>query len=181
MDQGTRFSFLFAVHIPDCLHLLHLTVNLIHFTLYVSGFKLGNYTKVVLVIRPYTCQDLEWKKKSHAQHKSLELFQELKWDNGLPWRLHAKQGTQVWSLVQEDPTCWAVTKLSCWVAVEPVHCNYWSPCSRAQELQQEKPPQWKAHTPQLESGPCLPELEKALSQQGRPSTAKIKLDRKNEG
>lgn len=63
MDQGTRFSFLFAVHIPDHLHLLHLTVNLIHFILYVSGFKLDNYTKVVLVIRPYTCQDLEWKKK----------------------------------------------------------------------------------------------------------------------
>ena len=62
MDQGTRFSFLFAVRIPGRLHLLHLTVNLIRFILHVSGFKLDNYTKVALVIRPYTCQDLEWKK-----------------------------------------------------------------------------------------------------------------------
>lgn len=77
MDQGTRFSFLFAVSIPGSLRLLHLTVNLIHFTLCVSGFKLDNYTKVVLVIRLYTGQDLEWK-KSCAQHKILELFQELK-------------------------------------------------------------------------------------------------------
>ena len=77
MDQGTRFSFLSAVSIPGSLHLLHLTVNLIHFILCVSGFKLDNYTKVVLVIRLYTCQDSEWK-KSRAQRKMLELFQELR-------------------------------------------------------------------------------------------------------
>ena len=33
MGQGTGFSFLFAVHIPGRLHLLDLTVNLIHFIL----------------------------------------------------------------------------------------------------------------------------------------------------
>lgn len=53
MDQSTRFSFIFAVHIPGSLHLLKFTVNLTHFVLYISGYKLDNYTKVVLVIRPY--------------------------------------------------------------------------------------------------------------------------------
>ena len=63
-------------------------------------------------------------------------------------------------------------------------------CSRAQELQllsphatatkacmlrahasQEKPLQWKAHPPQLESSPCSLQLEKACQRQPRPSTA----------
>ena len=67
------------------------------------------------------------------------------------------QGTRVWALVQEDPTCRRATK--------PVHHNYWawalepahkpqlpSPHAatteacvpRAHALQQEKPPQWEA-------------------------------------
>ena len=43
---------------------------------------------------------------------------------GLPWwcsglRLHLPmQGTQIWSLVSEDPTCCGATK--------PVHHNYWA-------------------------------------------------------
>ena len=66
------------------------------------------------------------------------------------------QGTQVWALVWEDPTCRGVTK--------PVRHNYWActlePAShsfwahmlqllnpahhRAHAPQQEKPPQWEA-------------------------------------
>ena len=38
----------------------------------------------------------------------------------------------------------------------------------------EKPPQWEAHAPQLEGGPCLPQLEKARVQQWRPSMVKNK-------
>ena len=45
------------------------------------------------------------------------------------------QGTQVWSLVGEDPTCCSVTE-DC--ALE------------ARAPQQEKLPQWEVHTPQLE-------------------------------
>ena len=32
-------------------------------------------------------------------------------------------------------------------------------CPRAQAPQQEKPPQWEAHTPQPERSPCSPQLE----------------------
>ena len=65
------------------------------------------------------------------------------------------QGTRVWALVWEDPTCRGATK--------PVRHNYWahvpqllSPRAttteahkpRAHAPQQEKPPQWEACTPQ---------------------------------
>ena len=50
---------------------------------------------------------------------------------------------------------------------KPVH-------PRACALQQEKPPQWEACSPQLKSSPRLLQLEKALEQQWRPSTAKNK-------
>ena len=70
------------------------------------------------------------------------------------------QGTQVRSLVQEDHTGLRATK--------PVSHNYW-----AHVLQQEKPQQWGAHAPQLESNLCSPQLEKAHMQQQRPSTANI--------
>ena len=52
--------------------------------------------------------------------------------------------------------------------------NYWSPHSRAWVLQQEKTLLWEACAPQLKSSPCLLELEKALTQQWRPSTARGK-------
>ena len=68
------------------------------------------------------------------------------------------QGTQVWCLVWEDSTCRRAT-----VCVPQLL----SPCSGTQELssrahtlQQEKLPQWKAHTLKLESSPCS-QLEKA--------------------
>ena len=75
-------------------------------------------------------------------------------------------GTQVQFLVQEDPTCRGTTK--------PTSHDYWSPHPRAHALQQEKPPQWEAWTPQLESSPHLPQLEKACAQQPRPGAAKKK-------
>ena len=90
------------------------------------------------------------------------------------------QGTQVRSLVWEDPTCRGATK--------PASHNYWacvpqllSPHAttteahtpRAHALQQEKPPQWEARTPQ-QSCPRSPQLEKAHAQQQRPNAAKYK-------
>ena len=62
------------------------------------------------------------------------------------------QETQVQSLDHSDPTCCKSTK--------PMHHNY-----RGHALQQEKPPQWEAHVPQLET---------AHMQQQRPSTDKKK-------
>ena len=64
------------------------------------------------------------------------------------------QETQIWSLVQEDPTRPAV-------ATEAVRHSYWahvpgSPCSAVTDV------------------PRSPHLEKALMQQQRPSIAKNK-------
>ena len=79
------------------------------------------------------------------------------------------QGTCVWCLAWEDSTChgaaepvyhndWACT-------LEPVSHSYWSPHTLEPVLCKEKPPQWEAHTPQV---------EKACVQQGRPGAAKYK-------
>ena len=59
-------------------------------------------------------------------------------------------------------------------------CQYWAHtlqalkprCPRDGALQQEKPPQWEAQAPQLESSPYSLQLEKAHVQQGRPSKPK---------
>ena len=63
------------------------------------------------------------------------------------------QGAWVPSLVWEDPTCCRTAKPvspSCWVwALEPLCRNYWS----RHALEQEKPPQGKTSTLQLESSP----------------------------
>ena len=82
------------------------------------------------------------------------------------------QGTQVRSLVLEDPTCLGATKpvCHCWVlALEPGSCNYWALVqqplkpehSRVCAPQQEKPPQWEARAPPLESTPRFLKLGKA--------------------
>ena len=96
------------------------------------------------------------------------------------------QGTQVQSLVQKDSTCY--------VAIKPMYHNYWAwtpepeSCnylahklqllkpahSRDHAPQQENQPQWEANALQLETSPCLPQLEKTLKQQWRASTAKNK-------
>ena len=79
------------------------------------------------------------------------------------------QGTWVWSLVREDPTCHGATKPvshNYWAcALEPVSHSYWarapqllSPFTttaeahapRARAPQQEKPPCWEACAPQKE-------------------------------
>ena len=83
------------------------------------------------------------------------------------------QGTRVWALVQEDPTCRGATKPmrhNYWAcALEPTSHNYWarepqllSPwaatteaCTpRAHAPQQEKPPQWEACAPQRRVAPA---------------------------
>ena len=84
------------------------------------------------------------------------------------------QETQVRSLVQEDPMCWSTAKSVChnnWpCALEHGSYNYWSPHSRARALQQEKPPQWEACTPQLDSSPHSPQPEKSPHSNKEPST-----------
>ena len=45
-------------------------------------------------------------------------------------------------------------------------------CPTACAPQQEKPSEWEACAPQLESRPCSPELERACEQQQTPSTVK---------
>ena len=58
------------------------------------------------------------------------------------------QGTQVWCLVQEDPTCHGASKSvrhNYWAcSLEPASHNYWAHSPRAHALQQEKPPQREA-------------------------------------
>ena len=68
------------------------------------------------------------------------------------------KGTQVRSLVQEDPTCRGATK--------PVHHNYWARVHttealvpRARAPQQEKPLQWETRTPQQRVAPARPTRE----------------------
>ena len=57
-------------------------------------------------------------------------------------------------------------QLSLWVTITEA----WTP--RARVLQQEKPLQWEAWTPKLESSPCLWQLEKAYTQQWRSRASK---------
>ena len=75
-------------------------------------------------------------------------------------------------LVWKDSTCDRATKPAC--------CNCWSPTAhpRACVLQQEKPLQWEACVLQLESHARLLQLEKACTQQWRPSVAKKEQNRK---
>ena len=81
------------------------------------------------------------------------------------------QGTWVWSLVQEDSTCCGATK--------PLYHNYWT-CTLLPVLCNEKPPQWEAHAPQLESSPHSLQLEKPCVQQQRPRVAKCKINKKTD-
>ena len=79
------------------------------------------------------------------------------------------QGTQVWSLVQEDSTCCGATK--------PVYCNYWpcvlSPHTPEPVLHERSRNNEKSPHRNESSSPLL-HLEKACAQQRRPSTAKNK-------
>ena len=76
------------------------------------------------------------------------------------------QGTQVGSLVLEDPKCCGATKSSC-------H-NYWrqstwSPCSTREDITMRRP------CTAAKSSPCLPQLEKALTKQWRLNTTKKQI------
>ena len=68
------------------------------------------------------------------------------------------QETRVWSLVQGYSTCWGAAKAHESQLLKPV-------CPRACALHREKPPQWEARAPQLESSPCSLQLEKARSRE----------------
>ena len=82
-------------------------------------------------------------------------------------RIHLPmQGARVRSLVQEDPTCRGAAK--------PLCRNCWAHALEPHALQQEKPPQWEAHTLQLERSPCSLQLEKTHAQRRWPGTAKNK-------
>ena len=83
----------------------------------------------------------------------------------------SEQGMWVQSLIWEDSTCRGITK--------PMHCNCeprshnWKPVhSRAWAPQKEKSPRWETRSPQLESRPQAPHLQKARAQKQRPSAGK---------
>ena len=93
------------------------------------------------------------------------------------------QGTQVWSLIWEDFTChgqlkptghsdWACTLKPVSSSTEAVCCTYQSPhacslCSTARGATTMRSPYTA-----LKSSPCSLQLEKARTQQPRPSTTK---------
>ena len=95
------------------------------------------------------------------------------------------QGTQVRSLVREDPTCHEATKPVCysyWAwALEATNHNYWAhtpqllkprhltPCSATREATAMRSP-----CTTTKSSPHSPQLEKACMQQRRPNTARNK-------
>ena len=56
------------------------------------------------------------------------------------------QGTRVWALVWEDPTCRGATG--------PVSHNYWACASGACAPQQERPWQWEARAPRWRAAPA---------------------------
>ena len=56
------------------------------------------------------------------------------------------QGTWVWALVWEDPTCCRATR--------PVSHNYWACASGACTPQQERPRQWEARAPRWRGAPA---------------------------
>ena len=76
------------------------------------------------------------------------------------------QGTQVPSLVQEDPTCHVATK--------PVNHNYWTWVPRACALHTMRSPRTT-----VKSSSCLLQLEKACVQQWRPNATINKFYKKN--
>ena len=138
--------------------------------------------------RPGEHQEAEHQEAEHSSEfaskkKASETSLVVQWLICLP-----TQGSQVWSLVQEDPICSKATKPlshSYWAHIlepvttttEPTGHNYWSPPTLKLMLHNRR----SHHVEKLllESGPHLPQLEKA--QQWRPSAAKNKLRKKKVG
>ena len=118
----------------------------------------------------------EKKKKKKADRPSLVAW----------WiRIHfPMQGTQVWSLVQEDSTSLGATMPAChnfWVgSLEPESRSYWAPVPLLLEPSGLEPRTAArgAHTPRTRAPPerpaqweaCSAQVGKACTQQWRPST-----------
>ena len=85
------------------------------------------------------------------------------------------QGTRVLSLVREDSTCLGATKLTRYI--EPTCCNSWAQAPSSLALQQEKPPQWEGHAPQLEKAGAV--TKTPCSQKKRISPKQISVDWRN--
>ena len=102
---------------------------------------------------------------------------------GFPWWLSGKESTcqcrrhgfDLWSTrmphAKEQLTLCATTIELCSRAQEPQLLK--PPHPRACALQQEKPLQWEAHAPQLESSPCSPQLETSLRSDKGPAQPEI--------
>ena len=95
------------------------------------------------------------------------------------------QGTWVWALVREDPTCRGATKLMChnyWASrtrepqlLKPARHNYWSLCTKSPCSATREATPVRSLLTTTKRSPCLPQLEKACVQQWRPSAAKNKI------
>ena len=93
------------------------------------------------------------------------------------------QGTRVWALAQEDPTCHGAIKPLChnyWAcALEPVSHNYWArvpqllkPTCLEPVLRDKRSHRNEKPVHHNEESPCSLQLEKARVQQQRPNAAK---------
>ena len=87
------------------------------------------------------------------------------------------QGTQVWSLVWDDPTCHGASKpvhYNCWAcALEPGSHNYWSPHTLEPGLRNRRNHRSKKPSHCNESSPCLPQQEQSLSGNKDPAQPRI--------
>ena len=75
------------------------------------------------------------------------------------------QGTRIWALVWEDPTCHGATG--------PVSHNYWACASGACAPQQERPRQWEACAPRWRVAPTRHNWRKPSHRNGDPTHPKI--------
>ena len=129
----------------------------------------------------------EWQKIE--RRKMIKMKEWTKMTIGLPWWLSGKEFTCQCRRHRFDP--WArkiphvskqlIPLLNSTTTTEPVlkslgahllnpHAATTEGCvPRAQDLQQEKPPQWEDLTPQLELSPHWPQLEKSLHRNKDPA------------
>ena len=93
------------------------------------------------------------------------------------------QGTRVWTLVWEDPTCHGATKPTChnyWACtLEPASHNYWSLCTWSLCSATREATATRSLGTATKSSPLSLQLEKARVQQRRLSAAKNKINKIN--